>query len=56
MELDKLLFLLNYCHDQPEIYGAVIHHLKDRFNIVSADIALIVTYYVCEERRKNEQH
>lgn len=46
-------FLLDYCSKQPELYNEVANHLSSRFDIRSAEISLLVTYYVAEERRRN---
>ena len=48
-------FLLNYCSKIPELYNEVANHLYQRFGIRTAEISLLVTYYVAEERRKNEK-
>ena len=45
-------FLVDYCSKHSETYNEVANHLYKRFKIVSAEIVLLVTYYVCEERRK----
>ena len=55
MELNTIQFLLNYCSHEPETYNEVANHLRQRFNIVSAELVLLVTYYVAEERRKNNE-
>ena len=46
-------FLLDYCSKRPELYNEVANHLASRFDIRSAEVSLLVTYYVAEERRKN---
>lgn len=50
---DNIAYLLEYCSKCPEIYNDVASHLWKRFHIVSAEIVLLVTYYVAEERRSN---
>lgn len=55
MELNTIQFLLNYCSHEPETYNEVANHLRQRFNIVSAELVLLVTYYVAEERRKKHE-
>lgn len=52
--IDDIGFLLDYCSKIPELYNEVANHLYQRFGIRSAEITLLVTYYVAEERRKNE--
>lgn len=47
-------FLLGYCSENTETYNDVARHLYERFGVVSAEIVLLVTYYVCEERRKHD--
>lgn len=46
-------FLLEYNSHCPELYNEIANHLYYRFNIQSAEISLLITYYVNEERRKN---
>lgn len=53
MNNDKIQFLLGYCAARPELYNEVMNHLHERFGISSAELCLLVTYYVAEERRKN---
>ena len=36
-----------------ELYNEVANHLYNRFGIQAAEITLLVTYYVAEERWKN---
>lgn len=55
MELDTIQFLLDYCSHEPKTYNEVANHLRQKFNIVSAELVLLVTYYVAEERRKNHE-
>ena len=45
-------FLLNYCSKHAKLYNLVANHLYERFNIRSAEISLLVTYYIAEDRRK----
>lgn len=51
----NLRFLLEYCSDIPEIYNRVSNHLYGRFGIRGAEICLLVTYFVNEERKAHEQ-
>ncbi len=44
-------FLIDYCSKHADVYNQVSSHLFDRFGIVGAEIVLLVTYYVCEERK-----
>lgn len=46
-------FLIDYCMKHTELYNEVANHLYNRFGIQAAEITLLVTYYVAEERRKN---
>lgn len=53
-EIDNIRFLLDYCSKVPVLYNEVANHLYERFHIASAELSLLVTYYINEERRKNE--
>lgn len=48
----NITFLLKYCSRDPELYNQVSNHLYKRFGLRSAEVSLLVTYYVREERRK----
>ena len=48
---DNIRFLLEYCSKIPQLYNEVSNHLYNRFGIVGAEICLLVTYYVNEERK-----
>ena len=50
---DNIAFLLEYCSKHVELYNEVANHLYERFHLKSAEITLLVTYYVAEERRRN---
>ena len=52
MNDDNMSFLLEYCSHFPALYNEVANHLWTRFNIVSAELVLLVTYYVNEERKR----
>lgn len=52
-DIDNIAFLLDYCSKRPELYNEVSNHLNSRFHIRAAELSLLVTYYVSEERRKN---
>ena len=56
MNNDKIQFLLGYCAARPELYNEVMNYLHERFEISSAEICLLVTYYVGEERRKYDKN
>lgn len=43
--------LLDYCSSVPEIYNETANRLNERFGIRGAEIALLVTYFVAEERK-----
>lgn len=47
-------YLINYCKTMPVLYNEVANHLWDRFGIRGAEICLLVTYYISEERKKHE--
>ncbi len=51
---DNIAFLLNYCSKVPSLYNEVANHLYERFHVASAELSLVVTYYINEDRRKNE--
>lgn len=53
-ELDNISFLLDYCSKNVELYNEVANHLHERFNIKSAELCLLVTYYLAEDRRKHD--
>ena len=52
-DLDNIQFLLDYCSKRPELYNEIAQHLYERFHMRSAEISLLVTYYVAEERRRS---
>ena len=54
MNKQDIGFLIDYCMKHPDVYNDVANHLHERFSVVSAEIVLLVTYYVAEERRKNK--
>lgn len=54
MKTGDVGFLLNYCSQHPDVYNEVANHLWKRFNIKSAELVLLITYYVNEERRRHE--
>lgn len=49
---ENIGFLLNYCSKHAKLYNLVANHLYERFHIRSAEISLLVTYYIAEDRRK----
>lgn len=51
--IENIGFLLDYCSKYPELYNEIANHLYQRFGIRGAEIVLLVTYYVAEERRHN---
>ena len=51
-DIDNIQFLLDYCSIRPELYNEIANHLYERFHMRSAEISLLVTYYVAEERRR----
>ncbi len=53
-DIKNTTYLLTYCAKVPELYNEVANHLYERFGIRSAELVLLVTYYVNEERRKNK--
>ncbi len=54
MNREDIRYLVSYCDKTPELYNAVMNHLWYRFKINSAEIGLIITYYINEDRRKSE--
>ena len=54
MKTGDVGFLLNYCSQHPDVYNEVANHLWERFDIKSAELVLLITYYVNEERRRHE--
>ena len=48
-------YLLEYCESIPQLYNEVSNHLWNRFGIKGAEITLLITYYINEERRKHEK-
>lgn len=56
IDKERIQFLLDYCSKHPELYNEVANHLYSRFAIQGAEITLLVTYYVAEERRKHEEN
>lgn len=54
MKTGDVGFLLNYCSQHPDVYNEVANHLWERFGIKSAELVLLITYYVNEERRRHE--
>ena len=51
---EDISYLLNYCAAHTEEYNEIANHLWRRFGLQGAELCLLVTYYVCEERRKHE--
>ena len=54
MKTGDVGFLLNYCSQHADVYNEVANHLWERFGIKSAELVLLITYYVNEERRRHE--
>lgn len=50
--IDNITFLLDYCSKVPELYNEVANHLWEIFSIKSAELVLLITYYVNEERKR----
>lgn len=44
--------LLDYCSKIPELYNEVANHLNGKWGIKSAELCLLVTYYIHEDRRR----
>lgn len=49
----NIKFLLDYCSKYPEVYNDVATRLWVQFGIRSAELVLLGTYCVMEDRRKN---
>lgn len=47
----NIAFLFDYCSKEADLYNLVAYHLNKRFGITSAEITLLVTYYVSQERK-----
>lgn len=54
MTKEDIRYLVSYCDKTPDLYNNVMNHLWDRFKINSAELGLIVTYYINEDRKKPE--
>lgn len=50
IDIDHIQFLLDYCSREHELFKDVSNHLYQRFQIGSVEIALLVTYYIAQER------
>ena len=46
--------LIQYCEAVPLLYNQTANRLNQQFGIKSAEIALICTYFINEERRRHE--
>ena len=44
-------FLLKYCSELPELYNSISNGLWTEFGITSAELSLLVTYFVNEDRK-----
>ena len=49
-------FLLKYCSELPELYNSISNGLWVEFGITSAELSLLVTYFVNEDRKRNEEY
>lgn len=50
-DIDNIGFLLDYNSKNPELYNEVANHLYERFGLRSAEISLLVAYYIAEDRK-----
>ena len=51
MNIDSITFLLDYCSEHADIYNEVANNLWERFHLRGAELCLLITYFVNEERR-----
>ena len=54
IEIDDIGYLLNYCSKHPELYNDVANRLYSRFHITGAELCLLVTYCVAEDRARQK--
>ena len=47
---EGIRFLLDYCSKYPETFNKVANKLNDEFGMRSAEIVLLITYFVEEMR------
>ena len=47
-------FLLKYCSEYPELYNSISNGLWAEFGITSAELSLLITYFVNEDRKGRE--
>lgn len=47
---DRIGFLLEYCSKYPETFNKIANKLNDEFGMRSAEIVLLITYFVEEMR------
>ena len=45
---DRIGFLLEYCSKYPETFNKIANKLNDEFGMRSAEIVLLITYFVEE--------
>lgn len=50
MNKEDIGFLIDYCSKCPEVYDEVANRLYNKFHVVSAEIVLLTTYFINEER------
>ena len=46
MDKKDIGFLLEFCNDYPEIYNKIANQLYIEFGIRSAELVLLISYYV----------
>ena len=47
-------FLIEYCGKTPKLFNDVMNHLYEKWNIKSAELCMLVTYYINEDRKRSE--
>ena len=48
---ENIAFLMKYCSEIPTLYNQVANDLYEKFHVRSAELSLLVTYYINEERK-----
>lgn len=52
MTKEQIGYLLDTCSKYPEIYNEISRDIYKDFEICSAELVLLVTYYIIKERNK----
>ena len=51
MTKEQIGYLINTCSKYPEIYNEIARDIYKDFEIRSAELVLLVTYYIIKEKR-----